>query len=88
MGMAAGMTDLPDVPVVGAAAAPEHPQVRQKPRQRAVVAGELAGSPGIELGRRVELGMAELRGVGPHPADPPDPARRPARRGSASDARS
>jgi hypothetical protein len=46
------------MPVVGAAAAAEHVDVRQLRKDGAVFAAELGRIAVVELGRRVELGMA------------------------------
>ena len=61
--------------MVGAAAAAEHVQPRQRAHQRAVVVAELLRVAVVEHRRGVELGVAHLRGVGAQAADavPPGP---------------
>ena len=73
-----GVGDRLHVPEVGAAAAAQHGQVRQRFAQPDVPRAEVGRIAVIELLRLVQLGMAERRRVGPQPADALD------RRSSAS----
>src|SRR5215475_6878457 len=66
----AGARDLLDVALVGAAAAAEDRQLRKSGDERGVLRAERPGVARVQLGGRVELGMALLRRVG---ADPPQP---------------
>ena len=57
--------------VVGAAAAAEHVEPAAEPRaQGRVVLSKLGRVADVEIGRRVELGVAALRGVGTQALDP------------------
>src|SRR5690606_9039609 len=74
MNMTTGLADRADVAVVGAAAPAEDAQRGQEPEEPAIVLGQLPRVAGVELRRLVELVVAHPRGVGPHTADPLDPA--------------
>src|SRR5262245_1973308 len=72
---AARLTDAPHVPMVRAAAAAQHVDLRQAPAQRAILRTELVGIAGVEVGRLVELLVAPLRRVGADAADACRPRR-------------
>jgi hypothetical protein len=63
--------------VVGPAAAAEHPHGGDQRTRLAVALGQVDGITGIERLGLVELGVALRRCVGPHPAEPGRPRRRP-----------
>ena len=60
---------------VGAAASSEDIQPRHAIGQFAILAREFVRVSRIELGSRVEFGMASARGVGAHTANSPGPWR-------------
>ena len=76
------------MPVVGAAAAAEHVNVRETVEQFGIERAELFGIAGVSCGRIVELGVTLARGVRPQPAQRPViQAVRPRRRGNDRGAR-
>ena len=44
--------------VIGAAAATQHAEVPKLPEQRTIAAAEIGGVADVQIGSRVELGMA------------------------------
>ena len=86
----AGEADLLDVPVVGAAAAAEHVELRKRARRSRYCRPSSTGSPMSRSGACVEFGMAALRGIGAQAAHALHPglAVARARRRNASGARS
>src|SRR5690606_37797513 len=69
----AGGTDALAVPVIGAAAPAQHVHPGESRADRRVLGAEFLRVPGIEIRRRVELGMAALRGVCADTAQPMRP---------------
>src|SRR5262249_54067444 len=55
--------DLLDIPVVGAAAAAEHAEVPKLAAQRAIAPAEIGRIANVEIGCRIELGVAARRCV-------------------------
>src|SRR5690606_25300770 len=71
---AAGVADRFDVAMVGAAAAAHHGDVAEPGAQLAILAGEFRGIAVVQRLGRVELRVAEPRGIGAQAADALYPA--------------
>src|SRR5215217_6530194 len=59
--------------VIGAAASPEHSELRHALAQTSIAAGKIVGIAWIELGGFIEFGMAFCRRIGPQPANASSP---------------
>jgi hypothetical protein len=60
----AGKGDLLHMPVIGAAAAAEHIEVVVPLNETAVLAPEFDGIACVQIGRRIEFGVAAPRSIG------------------------
>jgi hypothetical protein len=56
-------TNRSEVPFIGAAASTEHVELRQRCTQPAIPVSDVVGVASVELGHRIQLGMAQPRGV-------------------------
>lgn len=72
--MAAGFRNRMNMPVVGAAAAAENPQVRQQRQQFAMLPAELRRITIVERLRRIEFGVAHAGRIGADATNAPRPA--------------
>ena len=59
--------------VIGAAASPEHGELRHALAQTSIAAGKIVGIAWIELCGFIEFRMAFRRRIGPQPANAPGP---------------
>lgn len=62
--------DCAHMAIIGTAAAADDAQAGQKPGKLGVWRAELRRIAVVKLGRLVQFGMAEARGIGPDAADP------------------